>query len=55
MLGLGVRSSRRFYEPAEPDIEADLWYLGLLISACSAVVVVGGGLWFFRILITAFA
>ena len=52
VLGFGGRSSRSFLEPAEPEVEADLWYLGLAIMIFSACVMIGGTLWFLRFILT---
>ncbi len=41
MLDFGVRMTRHFFGPTEPQIEADLWLIGVALIALSACLTVG--------------
>ncbi len=41
MLDFGVRLTRQFFDPAEPQIVADLWLVGAALMALSACLTVG--------------
>jgi hypothetical protein len=41
MLDFGVRLTRQFFEPTEPQIEADLWLVGAALIALSACLTIG--------------
>ncbi len=45
MLGLNVRETRRFFDPVEPEIDADLWWVGLALMAFSACLMIGAAVW----------
>lgn len=41
MFDFGVRLTQQFFEPTEPQIDADLWLVGVALVALSACLTIG--------------
>ena len=45
MLHFNLRLTRNYFEPSEPQIDADLWPIGAGLMIASACLTIGGLVW----------